>query len=147
MPPCPVLSCLVLSCLILRGPHHLHPHYYGVHRSALCTSTSNTWHHTCIIIIIVFAPQRIATRCAHRYESEEDAKRALVSMDGMSIDGLTHGNRKLKVKPFVAPAKKHSDWGNVAKRFPVRPGQGSAVCATSSWQQGQQPRMWSLYQL
>ena len=56
----------------------------------------------------------------HRYESGEDAKRALISMDGMSIDGLTHGSRKLKVKPFVAPAKKHSDWGNVAKRFPVR---------------------------
>ena len=55
-------------------------------------------------------------------------------MDGMSIDGLTHGSRKLKVKPFVAPAKKHSDWGNVAKRFPVRMQSDmcSAVCATAS---------------
>ena len=62
-------------------------------------------------------------------------------MDGMSIDGLTHGSRKLKVKPFVAPAKKHSDWGNVAKRFPVRAlTLCSAVCATVSAQPGQQYR-------
>jgi len=53
------------------------------------------------------------------YVSSDDAQRALVTMDGLSVDGLTHGNRRLKVKNFAAAAtKQDSEWADVAQRFP-----------------------------
>ena len=59
------------------------------------------------------------------FDSADAAVRAMEQLHNATVDGLTHGKRKLKVKPHVeqggAGAESKDDphgWGNVAKRFP-----------------------------
>ena len=52
------------------------------------------------------------------YKNAADAGRALISMHNASVPGLTHGSRKLKIKPYVAPTRSaESDWEEIGKKF------------------------------